>query len=448
MKISPIVKALQWVLAPGLAFAMAYQFGGRHSDRLPVESLSSAEDAGVASKSLVSAWHRARTLSDPLDRIQASWSALEELELQELRMLFRQALEEVDHECLAMLGEVWMARDPVSFIEGHFDVPVWASSPPVLQTQMDRAFRIWMKADPAQAFQAFQKLDSQSQLILGGSGGRTLAGELLLAHLSLNPAALAEIDLRVFMLGGSSNETGFSGDVEALARAFGERSLEDGQTERLLGFLQRAILTNDPNEETKSRHLAWWRALPEAMQLQAIPWDAGPEILDHPGLNQRFAQRAMEEVSQVPVYMRHYGKAWAEENPQEAFEWVLARYENETLTGPPFPLTPAGLHSSRIRVNFDHLGLETESFHEALVLPIRALTATDPREAIEAMDRLPYPYLRSRAAIVIAREWAKSDREAALEWSATLPGSYARDQAPARIEERPSWFDGPIQVSP
>jgi hypothetical protein len=444
----------QWGVAPLAVVALSYLLSSRQSVRQSIAPPrpSAQETIGVPQPKQ-SSWHRAKEVVDPLRRIQATWAVIEETDHQGQESLFRQALEDEDHEGLAMLGETWLARDPTHFIEALSDIAIRASSPPVFQTQMDQAFRFWMNAEPKKAFLAFLKLNHQSQLVLGGSGSLSLAGDLLLSYTSKNPAAVLDIDLIAFAPGVGRGFTSgrYGGDVEALAHGLSQRSLDDAQTKGLLGFFQSAIRTNSPTEETNQRYLTWWRALPEAMQLETIPWDASLEILSHPGIRESLARQAMDDVSQVPLYMAHYGKAWATDTPQESLEWVLERYRDQALEGLPFPLTPSPIGSSRIRVNFDNIGHDSMGFYDPVSIPIRSIAASNPQQALEALENLPNPYMRSRIAPMIAQEWAKSDRDAALEWSESLPGSYARNQARALIMRKPhanGFGFGPLEIAP
>ena len=394
---------------------------------------SSTQETNGTTESNPSSWQSARKITNPLLRIQATWAAIEEPDPQDLEALFRQALEDEDHESLAMLGETWIARDSTHFINTLTDVVIRGSSPEIVKIQMDRPLRKWMHADPKKAFQALLKLDHQSQLILG----RSLAGDLLLAYLAKDPAVVADLELKAFaslLSNRFTTSVKFTGDVEALAHGLTQRSLDSRHTRDLLRFLQHSIHVYFPTEDSNQLYATWWRALPEAMQLLTIPTNASREILNHPGLQKRLARLAMEDVSQVALYMAHYGKDWAAENPQEALEWVLERYRNQILAGPQWPLTP---HPSTLRLVFngDTFGQEGDRFYDAVSIPIRAIAANDPQQAIAALEARPYPHTRSLIAPMIAQEWAKSDRDAALAWSDNLPGKYARQRARALITE-------------
>ncbi len=424
-------KFLLWIAVPPIAFLI-----GRMDEATPVPEDTSDRSASQTYSNAGTngdhrnAWRQALVHRDPVHRIQACWAAALEMDLEQLETAFARAVRDRHREAIAALGEEWLRRDPEHFVRRVSDIPIRGSSPSLFQQLVEHGYRQVAEEEPSTAFAIFQNLDQQSRLVLA----ETIGDEMLIRYLAEDPDRVKTLANNLDDLISSSRSSfAFTGDVERLANGLhllpiNERSLS------FLRFLRASILTRSPNEGTQRRLAQWWRALPERWQIPMLPHDASDDLLAHPGLRERLATAAMNDSKGTAVssYMHHYGEEWASENPEEALSWVLERFEGRALTGPPRTLVHYPGMGGLISLD-DSRGRDGGAFQSSFSIPIRALTKQDPRRALEILADIPQPFIKTQLAIVIAEEWAKTDRQAALDWSQNLPGRYARDQAKQRI---------------
>lgn len=424
---------ITWLLYPLAACLIAWIIGRFHTV---------GPDAGDRSKRLRAAksvkvadawalWQEAQKEPEPLDRLLKGWAAAESMDADQLARAFNEALDANHSENLSVLGELWVSSQPEALVDALLNAPGDASSKH--RDILDAAFRAWGRRDSRAAFDRIGTTDRHGQ---AWHPAFTLVQSLAIRFLSDHPGKLSEVLLEFegrenARYLGRSPET-FSGDVDVLAKSLSELPSTNTR-DWLARVLANAILTEKPDIAANARFWQWWQALPPDLQRETLPaldpsysgskvYAEGEHLQAPLEARSHLAELAMDDTNMVPAFMQHFGTQWAEENAREALAWVLQCYEGRELTG-SYSWSSSG---SMFTIGF---GEEAGAFHRAVSVPILTLARQDPWQAIEALEDVPFLQTRSLLAQVIAGEWARTEPEAAIAWTQTLPAQEFRQRA-------------------
>ena len=424
---------LQWVLAP-LAIYLLARWASPTAPELPLGNRPSETREATTSIESLSKWRNAQAESHPIKRLSKGWQACEEMSDGQLADAYREAVADENVEAMLTIGDLWAQRDPQALIE-HFqdqEITPYGKEASLLQA----AYLHWSAVDASAAFTHAQSSPSKASLT-------SVANELAIAFLSEHPSKLDQVSL----LYGSSfgffgaPKQAFTGDVLALAQSLRQASSEIAST-HTINILGQAILTSTPTPKNNQRFWTWWQALSPEHQAAALP------ILNHrtpdgieppPEARTRLAQLAQEDHTHVSSYMRYFGEAWSKESPNEAFDWVLERFQDVHLPGMRTDRVSGGM---TMMMGGDE---STRAFEAALQVPTRELTRQDPQSAIDSLEKVSHLRARSTMAREIARIWASFEPEQALAWAETLPAERLRNDA--RRDGLTAWAKEELQAA-
>ncbi len=429
MSASVIVFAVRWLMAPLLALVAAYWLSGRFHDATSFSpTIGEKGDRAFESGSVdpLEAWSQAQIKPDLVDRLAESWSASRYMTADDFIHAYKHAKDEGDRGMILSLGEAWAQRDPESLLN-FVQIPKDHIGPfSAERALIEIAYVSWARRDAKAAFE---------RLAEDGPISTSVMNEVAICFLSEDPTAVSETFALVKshvsdrfrlhdFLGRPTPKTTFSGDVEKLARSL-EELPSGAEANAFAKMIGESILTDSPNETSNDRFWKWWQALSSTLQVATLPEQTRqtPDTIHAPKETRtRFAELAEADHQLVPAYMRYFGAEWAAEAPDDAFAWVLDRYDGVALPGPTTYWMSGSI------AMFGSAG-ESRQFEDALREPIRVLAQRDPQLAMNALTDIVHLGARSKMAVEIAQTWAQTQPVEALRWATTLPAEQIQSNA-------------------
>ncbi len=315
--------------------------------------------------------------------------------LPEVREAFR-SVDQREPE-MAIFGVWWARHDPKGAYE--WSMLDWRAGPEVVSS----VFRTWAQQDPIEAFIELNTVPERYRppAVHGVISGWYQSGKPGLVErireipdLALRQQASETLARRLVMAEGFDEALRFSeGEPtnfrNVLARRIASAAVEQGHGARVAAWAEPHVTEGDERPSALPQRIAtrWVRQDPEA----AFAWLASlPAGKDRDG-------GVMEAF-----------RDWRVESPVAAWRWIQDQ--------------------------------ELERWLEpAYFLYVRGHAASEPAEALDLAQRMSDPKLRNRATVLIARQWAKEDPEAAKVWFATadLPEDvYQRASGPLRAHAK------------